>query len=82
MFHDFVDIVERKLSLWKLGDGRNVPMIRAKRGYIHVLTRWSLCLQLIERMILSFWVNDRSMYINCGAAYLVSQSQEKAWRKL
>jgi len=39
IFHDFVGIVERKQSQWKLGDGRNVQMIHARRGYIHVLSQ-------------------------------------------
>lgn len=40
-YHDFVDIVERKQSQWKLGGGSNVRMSCAKRGFTLVLIQYA-----------------------------------------
>ena len=44
MYLDFVDIVERKQSLWKLGGENNVQMSHAEREYIHELIRFATVL--------------------------------------
>ena len=53
MYLNFVGIVERKQSLWKLGGENNVQMSHAEREYIHELTRFTTVLSVDYSMEVS-----------------------------